>query len=231
MDLFYYGSQDVPVPLRRARRPARGGRPFRCESCREAVAPEALEKGEAVEVFGLVLCARCRAGPSAEGRVELYFCDRCQVSVPVFGVESGEALEGDGRVLCLSCREARVKPRRRLTIALVVAGILGGFLLARDEPVTAPRKGAVEILREVLAAEAEGDAVRDRLDALSRRLTGLAGTLDSLRESRDGALTLLTEGQAELLSMRGEFARRLEDLLAGLGGLVASLDSLPPAVR
>ena len=63
MDLFYYGSQDVPPPRRGDREGPALGRSLFCESCTLPVSSDDLRSGRAYEVFGLVLCATCREAP------------------------------------------------------------------------------------------------------------------------------------------------------------------------
>ena len=133
MDLFYYGSQDIPPPLGASghrRGESEGGV---CEACNAPVTPEELAEGKASEIYGVVLCAACGGEDEAplENRVELYFCDRCHVSVPVYRVDTGEALSGDGRILCLDCRAGphRRSVSRHLVVATVALLLIGAGLV------------------------------------------------------------------------------------------------------
>lgn len=198
MDLFYYGSQDVPLPLGGdGKSPSRArprGEPAVCESCSAPVTALDLESGRATEEFGLVLCERCRLRARAEERVELYFCDRCQVSVPVFRVDTGEALAGDGRLLCLSCREREQSggPPRWMMISAIVLVLAVGLALIPDgnEEIVrhvAPNPRALalteDLRREILNASPVSE-----LQAVGAGLRRVVEELDRLKERRVEAL-------------------------------------------
>ena len=59
MDLFYYGSQDIPPPLGRGTTPRLRGPSAsgHCEACNAAVAAGDVGKGRAKIVYGLLLSA------------------------------------------------------------------------------------------------------------------------------------------------------------------------------
>jgi len=240
VDLFYYGSQDVPLPLGGdGRSPSRArprGEPAVCESCSAPVTALDLEKGLATEEFGLVLCERCRLRARAEERVELYFCDRCQVSVPVFRVDTGEALAGDGRLLCLSCREREqsVGPPRWAMISAIVLVLAVGVALipGRGEEVVrhvAPNPRAValteDLRREILNASPVSE-----LEAVGAGLRRVVEELDLLRDLRIEALqsvTRMNEIFRDLERDLGPHVQLLDEEAAALGRDLERLVSEP----
>lgn len=234
MDLFFYGSQDVPPPPhpRCERLPRRGdGTPAVCESCSAPVAPDDLRDGRATEIYGLVLCETCRLKARAEERVELYFCDRCQVSVPVYRVDTGEALAGDGRILCLDCRR---RPNRRLSTVVVVVLLFAAFAfgawLGRDRGASAAGPDPVELRwrRELLdRVERAGrrlpeiEELESRVEQLAAIRRGLADYGESARvtsETLDLARTVLEE-------TRTDFLRRVEQFEGGILSLLRNTEA------
>ena len=246
MDLFYNGSQDVPLPLEGGRGiPSRlrksGARAF-CESCSSPVDPADLKRGRASEIFGLILCETCRMRARAEERIELYFCDRCQVSVPVCRVDTGEALAGDGRILCLDCRRKGNGPslliRLLLPLVLVGAIVFGSLVLPElvrtPDLVRAPEPDFGRLLRTVLSRELAAAFTDGRSDALDRRISEFSSALERLTDSRDLAIGLVSDNSAKLLNLKQTFdgrTDRFEREFAGLNRKLEELQQDPPAPR
>lgn len=236
MDLFYYGSQDVPPLPGDSPRPAgRLTEPAVCESCSAPVPPAELAEGRAAERFGLVLCPACRRSPRAEERISLYFCDRCHVSVPVYRVDTGEAVAGDGRILCVACRR---QPRRRRSGALLagaallcLAGGVAAGLAARGDREAAPPpvrtaewlsrlERAVEALTPLSSAEADSVAVAE-----------LALGLDDLARRSAEAGACLSEARESLLRIRAEMVLRKDRFGGAAGDLLGKVDELLEAAE
>ncbi len=238
MDLCYYGSQDVPLPLEGGRGiPSRlrrsGARAF-CEACSSPVDPVDLKRGRASEIFGLILCETCRMKARAEERIELYFCDRCQVSVPVCRVDTGEALAGDGRILCLDCRRTGDGPRLllRLLIPLcLVAGIVLSSLLlpevvGRPELVRAREPDLALLLRSALGRELAAAFADDRSGELNGRIARFSGMLKEVSAARDLALQELEDNYSSLMRLKGRFEERMQLLEVEAAQLHQKLDVL-----
>ena len=231
MDLFYYGSQDIPPPLGASgyRRGDREGGV--CEACNAPVTPEELAEGKASEIYGVVLCASCGGDDEAplENRVELYFCDRCHVSVPVYRVDTGEALSGDGRILCLDCRAGphRHRVSRFLVVATVALLVVGASLLlvpgiAGDRP-SAPDQA--DILNSL---DVRLTRLADRLaDRGSREeVAAILHDLEALESTADDRLQRLVDANRLLDRMREQFENRMREFEGSAGHLHEQLDEL-----
>jgi len=245
VDLFYYGSQDVPLPLEGGRRiPSRlrksGARAF-CESCNSPVDPADLKRGRAFEIFGLVLCETCRMKARAEERIELYFCDRCQVSVPVCRVDTGEALAGDGRILCLDCRRLDNGPglllRLLIPLCLVAAIVLSSLLLPEllksPDLVRAREPDLAFLLRSALGRELAAAFADHRSEKLGGRIARFSGVQDAVVAARDRALRELADNYTSLMRLNGNFEDRMQLLEAEAAELHLKLDALlrdPPRI-
>jgi len=231
VDLFYYGSQDIPPPLGTSgyrRGESEGGV---CEACNAPVTPEELAEGKATEIYGVVLCASCGGDDEAllSNRVELYFCDRCHVSVPVYRVDTGEALSGDGRILCLDCRAG---PHRRSTSRLVVvatvalilvgAGFLAAAGIGSNRPAGPDHGDILNSLDDRLSGLAERLGDRRSREAVARILRDLEA-LDSSADDRAGRLA---DAIRHLDRLRDEFELRMRDLEGSTGHLHEQLDEL-----
>jgi len=235
VDLFYYGSQDIPPPLGasgpRREESGPGDAERVCEACSAPVSSADLAEGRASEIYGVVLCAGCGGGDEArpEDRVELYFCDRCHVSVPVCRVDTGEALAGDGRILCLDCRAG---PRRRslpriLVVATVSLLLVGaGLLLA---PGLGGRRPAAPDQSDLLRSLQ--DQLEKLTDLLSERPSGreMADAIRGLQgfeSTADERVRRFEEAHRLLLRMRGDFDLGMRRSEGDTGRLHEHLDEL-----
>lgn len=236
MDLFYYGSQDVPLPLGRgASRPRsrlHGEAAVYCESCSAPVPEGDLQGGRAAELFGLILCETCRMKASAEERIELYFCDRCQVSVPVYRVDTGEALAGDGRILCVACRERRTPAARFMRIgalaALLLALLTLGLLLGaepRDSGGPAPA-AVVPMVRAVLRSELADLGLAGRSAVVFEGLQDLDERVRMTRESKNLAVAHFADMQVEFTRLLADISGRLDLLEAEAARFDGDVDAL-----
>jgi hypothetical protein len=238
VDLFYYGSQDVPLPLEGGRGiPSRlrktGAKAF-CESCSSPVDPADLKRGRASEIFGLVLCETCRMKARAEERIELYFCDHCQVSVPVCRVDTGEALAGDGRILCLDCRRkgngSSILLRLLLPLVLVAAIVFSGLvlpeLIGSPDLVRAPEPDFGLLLRTALGRELTAAFTDDRSEVLDGRIDRFAAELEELAIVRDLALDEVSENSAGLIRLVDTFKHRMLLLETEMVQMHRKLDEL-----
>jgi hypothetical protein len=234
LDLFYYGSQDIPPRLGGGRDPREGNGEDStdrvCEACSRPVLPDDLREGRASEIYGVVLCATCGGEDAdSEERVELYFCDRCHVSVPVYRVDTGEALAGDGRILCLNCRgRSHISRLPRLAIVfsvLLVIGVAGAFVLDAVLPSRAPAEGH----------DAALEALDAKLTGLNRVLAdppgpsdvdGILSGMDDLEDAARSRLLGLERARTSLDRLRAEFDRRMEDLDGNAGALHQQVDDL-----
>ncbi len=235
MDLFYYGSQDIPPPLganrsRRREGPAEGANRA-CEACNSSVAAEDLTEGRASEIYGVVLCAACGGGEESrpENRVELYFCDHCHVSVPVYRVDTGEALAGDGRILCLDCRAGR--PRRAIPRVLVVATVVllllgGGIFIAEALQGGRPLPPDESPILESL------DRRLDELSALlgdgtaNREIEEILAALEDCPDDSERRVRDLEEASRRLDGLRAAYESRMRDLEGNTGVLDERVDDL-----
>ncbi len=246
MDLFYYGSQDVPLPLMGGpgipARLKRSGAQVYCENCSAAVDAADLKGGRASEIFGLVLCETCRMKARAEERIELYFCDRCQVSVPVCRVDTGEALAGDGRILCLECRQRRsagFRMVRLLPVLLVLIAVVAGVLLLtgrgpKPSEAVAPRLEIGSVLDSALLSGFADLGEVPSAAGVSDRLSRLDLALSELVASRDAIIAELAEQQAALRELGTQFDERMSVLEHESASLHQELDRLiaePAPVR
>lgn len=221
MDLFYDGSQDVPLRFRGGSGLEgtfdASGDPTFCESCNALIPASDMARGAATQVYGLALCETCRMKTRAEERIELYFCDRCHVSVPVYRVDTGEALGGDGRILCLGCRERETRkgvwPATAVTVALI--GILAALLFWQwrvkpDGPAGRAVKSVGEVVGPGEALVARPYVSNVARGELSRRLDELAGVLNDLEARRDEAHKSLTQASGAIRRSRDEFSLRMD---------------------
>jgi len=217
LDLFFYGSQDVPPPLGGGGGPPEP--PGVCEACSAPVQPADIEAGRARSVYGLVLCERCAQRTRPEDRIELYFCDRCQVSVPVYRVDTGEALAGDGRILCVACRERGprlVGPRVLLTVLFLLAvSVLSFVLLGPDRsapPVKLDPLPPRAILHPARPTGGPDAAAIAAERSRHRRLERIHRSLEETEAGLAEAVGRLEEAKRELESF-GERVRRRMDVL------------------
>jgi hypothetical protein len=232
VQLFYYGTQDVPVPPRRARPSPFRSRSFLCESCRSAVTGEEIERGTASEVFGLVLCGQCRHRFEGDDRVELYFCGECGVSVPLFRVETGEAVEGDGRILCLPCRAARRRPRRWRVATLLAAGFLAFAWALRPPPPGPPvGPGSARLIEELLPTIPEGAIPRERMAWIESRIAELSAACSGLEQLRGRVLAAVEEANVGFLLGQEDFHGRADELEGLLLELTRRLEELESASK
>ena len=232
MGLFYYGSQDTPLPHRGVGRRSRTDRSQICESCQTVVPAADIRAGRATEIFGLVLCESCRMRRRADERIELYFCDHCHVSVPVFRVDTGEALAGDGRILCLDCRGRRSRSgRRRWGVALVALLISGGIFAAEvsrrgpaapEKSIPNPGSAWIEQLDrhlESLPDPEEAEMLTVSFKDLSADLIDLGREWAAIRES-------LSHHNLALHRLRDDIGLRMDVLQAETESLGRDLHSL-----
>ena len=236
MDLFYYGSQDVPLPLGRGgdrtNGRSRGEAPVYCESCSAPVPEGEVKGGRATEMFGLILCETCRMKASAEERIELYFCDRCQVSVPVYRVDTGEALAGDGRILCISCREKSTRGGRFVragVLALLFFALLSlGLMFAPDgmDAAAPPSPDVGALVRSALDSELGDLGIPERSAVLLDGLEGLDTALAAARESRAAAMAGLSDAQGSYLRLSSAFDDRMTVLEAEAARFDRQVESL-----
>jgi hypothetical protein len=233
LDLFYYGSQDIPPRLGGGRDPRESGGEDStnrlCEACSRPVGPDDLREGRASEIYGVVLCSTCGGeGAHSEDRVELYFCDRCHVSVPVYRVDTGEALSGDGRILCLNCRGRAPRsrlPRLAVTVAiLLLLGLAGAFGL--DALLSGPAPVGHDAALEALDAKLSGLSEVLVEPPGSRDVDGILAGMDDLESAAARRLLGLERARTSLDRLRAEFDRRMRDLSGDAGALHQQVDDL-----